>query len=332
MNNKPDISVIIVNYRTPELTCKAIESVFKAKSNVSKEVLVVDNNSGDDSLDIILSNCGERITLIENKNNEGFARANNIAMRRASGRYYLLLNSDAEFIDDSIQKMLDYVRDRNDIGILGCSIKSPNGERQASCWRSPRLAWLFWRALGLCSVLPDNWLGSTNFHSYGVPNSTKFVEVVSGCVMLINSEIAEKVGLFDERFFMYSEDTDWCARMRKNGYKVCFYADASVKHYGGGTSANLFEEMKIEQMRSILQYIHKEKGLLHTYVANFLLMTFFIIRMPVWSLLFILGVKRKISGKMMKTYKNCFWWHLRWYLKEGPDSLVKKRVPEVDNC
>lgn len=316
-----DISVIIVNYKTPEMTCKAIDSVFTHKNSLNVEIIVVDNNSGDGSVDILEKKCSEKITLIQNDKNVGFAKANNIAMKKAAGTYYLLLNSDAEFIDDTIEVMFNYIETKPEIGILGCAIISPDGSKQASCWKPPTLPHLLLRALFLYKIVPDGWFGSYNANKYGNPSETCYVDCVSGCVMMIPQRIANKVGLFDERFFMYSEDTEWCIRMKKFGYKIGFLSKAKVMHYGGGTSAKMLDKMTVERMRSILQLIFIESGMIKTYMANYLLMMFFIIRLPVWLMLIPFRSRKEEAKSMFEAYLKGALWHITWPFKEGLRSL-----------
>ncbi len=319
-----EVSVIIVNYCTPAFTEQAIRSVKETAQGIRTEIIVVDNASEDDSLERIRHNWDGEIVLHANSSNAGFAQANNIAMRMANGKYYLLLNSDAELMEKALAQMLAYMENHSEVGILGCTILSDNGEQQASCWRPPSLSWLFLRALGLYRVLPDGWFGSTHLETYGKPTAACSVAVVSGCVMLVRRSAAQEVGLFDERFFMYSEDTEWCTRMQKKGYQIHFIAEAKVKHFGGGTSAGLFDKMKVEQMRSILQYIGKERGYTATHAANFFMVLFFILRLPGWCFMYVVNQRRKQAKQMIQAYVHCIRWHLSWPFRVGYDSLLAR--------
>ncbi len=316
-DNKPDLSVVIVNYRTPEFTCKAIASVVKNSPTLIKEIIVVDNASGDNSVECIHNQWGEHVTLIENEENIGFAKANNQAMEIAKGRYYLLLNSDAEILEDAMERLVQYADLYPNVGITGCTILSSDGSQQASCWRPFTLSYLFVRSIGLFRVLPDGWFGSTNINTYGKPQNTKPVDVVSGCLMLVRRDAADKVGLFDERFFMYSEDTDWCTRMWKGGYEVHFLTDASVRHYGGGTSAQMFTTMRFELNRSVLLLFRKERGWGYAVVGNMLFLLNALVRIPYWFMKWVLRIDIEKSRSMLRANIYGTLLHLKWPFQDA---------------
>jgi GT2 family glycosyltransferase len=308
----PDITAIVVNYKTPELTNKAVASIFAGSPGIVKEVIVVDNASGDGSPEMIRSKWGDRITLIEDKRNLGFAEANNIAMRMAKGRYFFLLNSDAEAMGDGIEKMVGFADSNPRIGVVGCRIVSSSGQQQTSCWCTYNLAFLLCRALNLYRVFPNGAFGSINIEEYGKPQKTCAVEVVSGCAMLVRSAAADQVGLFDGRFFMYCEDMDWCTRMHKAGYEVYFFRDATVVHLGGGTNPYMRYHTLIEQNRSVLKFMLKEYGIASAFLANILLALFFIIRLPYWLAASVAGKNRAHARRVAKAYAAAPFWHLLW--------------------
>lgn len=307
---KPDITAIVVNYNTPNLTNQAIASIVNNSQEISKEVIVVDNGSDNGNCEKIKLRWNDSVTLIRNKCNLGFAKGNNQAMKIASGRYYLLLNSDAMLTVNSLGEMVRYADNNPEVGILGCKVTSESGEQQSSCWRIYNLPYLFSRALNLYRLFPDRWFGTTNIEQYGKPQETTDVEVVSGCVMLVRKSAVEKVGLFDERFFMYCEDMDWCARMQKGEFAVRYFSGAKVVHFGGATSMNMINETTIEQSRSILKFMHKHYGVLVCYFANILLGLFFLIRLPVW----LLRNDKGIAKKKFHPYLRSLIWHVGWPL------------------
>lgn len=312
VNPYPDISVVIVNYRTPEWTRKAVASVLNHCSTVSTEIFVVDNGSGDGSAEAMRSCWGGRVIVIENKRNVGFAVANNQAMRQAQGRFYLLLNSDAELVGEALERMLTYAESHPNVGIMGCNVVGSDGRQQASCWRPYGLAYLISRAFNLYRLLPDGWFGTTNIEEYGKPATTCAVDVVSGCVMLVRADAAKKVGLFDERYFMYCEDMDWCTQMRASGYEVHYFAEATVRHYGGGTSAEMHTPMSVEQSRSTMKYLLKQRGWATACLGNLLMLLFFAFRLPLWHLYWLIKSQRKKASVKIKSYWSCLFWHLGW--------------------
>lgn len=312
LSEQPDITAIIVNYKTADLTNAAIKSILDGLPSISKEIFVIDNASNDGSPEKIRNRWDDQIIFLENDKNLGFASANNRAMHKAKGRYFFLLNSDAEIIDNSLEKMVQFADQNPDIGILGCKIMSEEGLQQLSCWRPPTLSHLLCRAFNLYRILPDGWFGSTNIEAYGKPTENKSVEAVSGCCMLVNREAAKQVGFFDERFFMYGEDTDWCTRMRESNFVVHFLSDAIVKHRGECSSANAYTAMRIELGKSVLTYIRKHSGRIHALAGNMLLGLFFLLRIPLWILAVAISKNRNKAVLKLKSYLNALWWHLKW--------------------
>jgi len=309
---EPDITAIIVNYKTPDFTNKAVKSISDNSLGISKEIIVVDNASADGSSKIIKAKWGDRIVLIENNENYGFAKANNQAMRIGKGKYFLLLNSDAEIAGDAIEKMVGFAESMPNIGILGCKIVSNSDQQQVSCWRTYSLSFLFFRAFNLYRLLPDGAFGSINIETYGKPRNSRSVDVVSGCVMLVRGTAVEKVGLFDEQFFMYCEDMDWCVRMRKAGFDVYFLSDATVRHYSGGTNPTRQYKTMVQQSKGVLQFMRKEYGIVAMFLANILLALFFAIRLPYWLFASIAGKNKFCSREIAKAYNAAFCWHILW--------------------
>lgn len=309
-----DISVIVVNYRTPEYAKRAIESVLQSASPLKVEIIVVDNASGDGSVEILRRQWDDRIIILENDENYGFAKANNQGIRLGTGRYYLLLNSDAMVVDDAISQLVTYAESHPKAAIVGPRVVGGDGLQQASCWRKYSLAYLLSRALGLYRILPDGWLGVTNIEVYGKPIQTRPVEVVSGCVMLVRREAAERVGLFDERYFMYCEDMDWCTEMWQMEYEVHYLSEATVRHYGGGTSASMRTTMSIEQSRSTLKFFRKHYGVVTAFFANFLLGLFFLLRLPIWLCALFRDRKRIVAKQKINSYWFSLLWHIKWPL------------------
>ena len=313
IKDEPDITAIVVNYNTPDLTNKAVESIINTSPDLTKEIIVVDNGSSDNSTKLIKNEWGDKVFLIENSENYGFARANNQAMGLGKGRYFFLLNSDAEVVGDSIEKMVSFADTNPNIGILGCKIVSDSGEQQISCWPTYDLGFLFCRALNLDRIVSNGIFGCPNIETYGKRNNSGPVEAVSGCAMLVRSNTTAKVGLFDEQFFMYCEDMDWCTRMQKAGFEVYFLADAIVRHYSGGTSTGMSNhKMAIELSRSILKFMRKQYGITHSLLANVFMGLFFLIRLPYWVLMSLVGDRKQQAQRMAKSYFIAFCWHAFW--------------------
>lgn len=223
-----DLSVIIVNYNTKELLKRCLASVFSSKTKYSFEVLVSDNGSQDASSEMV-KNQFPQVSLIENKKNLGFSKGNNIALKRAHGRYLLLLNSDTEVRPDTFERSLSYMNEHGEVGILGCKVLLPDGSLDPACRRRfPNPANSFLRLFGLKRF--------SDYNIGGDVDAALEVDAVMGAYLMIRKVALDKIGFLDEEYFMYGEDLDWCWRAKFAGFKVVYYPKAQIVHYKYGSS------------------------------------------------------------------------------------------------
>ena len=234
-----DISIIIISYNTKKLTLSCIESIVGEGSKLKKEVVVVDNNSSDDSVKAIeesiksithLMGSGHASTrgfLIKNEENLGFAKAVNQGIKKAKGKHILLLNSDCKVKKGALGKLLEFAKNTEDAGVVGAKLLNPNGSVQKSCYNFPTLA----KAIG------QYWLKKNVLLDKFVPDGSKPQEVdaVVGAAFLITPEARKLVGLLDERYFMYFEDIDYCRRVKRASLKVYYLPSAQVIHAHGAS-------------------------------------------------------------------------------------------------
>jgi len=236
-----DLSIIIVNYRTYDLTKQTIESVINKDHSFSYEIYLVDSASQDGSLEKLQEDFKEQsadgvIKFIASTENKGFAHANNLALKQTTARYVLLLNSDTVILNDGLDKCFNYIEKDESIGALGCKLLLPDGDLDKACRRSfPTFSVSAYRMLGLSHLFPK----SKRFGRYNLTyldeNQTYEVDCLAGAFMLVRSQAIHQVGLLDEDFFMYGEDIDWCYRIKAKGWKIVYFADAEVVHYKGGS-------------------------------------------------------------------------------------------------
>lgn len=237
-----DLSIIIVNYRTYELTKQTIESVINKDHPFSYEICVVDNASSDGSLEKLQGDFSKEsadglIKFFANIENNGFAFANNIAIKQTTAKYVLLLNSDTIVVDDCLRKCISYMESDKNIGALGCKVVLPDGSLDKACRRSfPDINVSFYRMTGFSRIFPK----SKRFGRYNLTyldeNETYEVDSLVGAFMLVRSDTIKEVGLLDESFFMYGEDIDWCYRIKAAGWKIIYYGDPKIIHYKGASS------------------------------------------------------------------------------------------------
>ncbi|WP_426350480.1 glycosyltransferase family 2 protein [Alloiococcus sp. CFN-8] len=227
-----DLSIIIVSYNTSEMTAKAVSSVIDTVKSYSYEIIVVDNDSKDNSPKILKELFEDKIILIENKENLGFSRANNMGIRMARGEYILLLNSDTIAHDKAIDAALAFAKQVDGIGAVGAKILLKDGTLDKACKRGFPTPW---NSLSYSLKLDKLFKRSKFFGGYHLTHISEEeisdVDCIMGAFMLLPSSVIEKVGLLDEDFFMYGEDIDWCYRIIKAGYKIIYYPKSVITHY-----------------------------------------------------------------------------------------------------
>jgi len=233
-----DLSIIIVNWNTKKLLLDCLNSIFKNTKNLNYEVIVVDNGSTDSSVDSVkelfinelrkkkhkLVNPLTRNKLIINKENLGFAKANNQGIKKAKGEYILLLNSDTKVVGNALKKLVDFAKTKPNLGVVGPRLLNKDGSFQPSVGRFFTLPW---------AVL---WLMTGDKFLYSSPVKPTEVDWVMGAALLISRRAIERVGLLDENFFMYMEEVEWCWRIKKAGFEIWFYPEVEIYHLVRGSS------------------------------------------------------------------------------------------------
>jgi len=252
-----DVSVIIVSYNTKKLTLQCIKSVLNEGSDLKKEIIVVDNASSDGSREEIRkikSGC----RIIVNDINLGFAKACNLGIKSAKGKYILLLNSDTKVKKQSIKKLIDFADKSKKIGAVGPKLLNPGGTVQASVFRQPTVKRAFRQYFLNDGKLLDKY----------APGDKKpvSVEVLVMAAFLISPEAKEKVGLLDERYFMYYEDFDYCKRVLEKGLKIYYLPLAEVVHHHGASAGESRGQWRILRDSSLIYH-----GVLGHYLFNFIL-------------------------------------------------------------
>ena len=241
-----DLSIIIVNYNVKEFLQNLLHSIEKASSNISKEIIVIDNASDDGSVEVIKDKFPS-VILLENKINFGFGKANNQALAKAKGKYILFINPDCIVSEDTFDKMISFFENHSECGLAGCKILNSDGTLQLACRRSFPGPWTsFTKVTGLSNFFPKSKIFARYNLTYLDENKTYEVDAVSGSFMMMRREVYDKVGGFDEQFFMYGEDLDLCYRVQKSGSKVFYVNITQVIHYKGeSTKRSNLDETKL---------------------------------------------------------------------------------------
>ena len=247
------ISVIIVSFNTSGLLRECLASLAASTRFGELETFVVDNNSADDSVAMVTSEF-PWATVIANRENLGFAAANNQAWQLAQGDYVLLLNPDAYVKPDAIARAVDFMERTPDCGICGGRLVKPNGSLDPSARRFPNFLAKFFTLSGLRYRFPESSIFSR--HEFGGfdHNSVLEVDWVPGTFTLYRNSMLEKLRLFDERFYIYYEETDVCLAAKRNGWKVYFIPDAEVVHVGGAASKTRKDHQYDEHANQLIQF------------------------------------------------------------------------------
>ncbi|HQA64130.1 MAG TPA: glycosyltransferase family 2 protein [bacterium] len=233
---KTKITIIIVSWNVRELLTECLKSIFNQPlvASGAVEVFVVDNASGDGSTEMVKNDFSE-VNLIANQENLGFAKANNQALKRAKGEYILILNPDTKLPSNSLAQALEFMTNRQTIGIMGCQLLNSDGSVQPSIRRLPTW-WPIFLLLIKAPKIFKNIKAVNHYLATDFDYSTEQeVEQVMGAFMLIKKEVFDKVGLFDEKFFIWFEEVDLCRRVRQAGYKIWYTPNLKIIHYGGAS-------------------------------------------------------------------------------------------------
>ena len=286
-----DLSIIIINYKSAHHVLACIESIYNQTHRYSFEIIIVDNNSQDNSERKIVT-AFPGVTWIQSGYNAGFARANNTGIRASKGEYILVLNADTIILENALGKTIDLFKTKKDAVACGVQLLNPDGTHQISG--------AYFKKGGLNFLLPLPYLGrfirylgytfKTRIPSVKSVSAEQEVDWIVGAFIMVKREVLERSGLFDEDFFMYAEEIEWCSRLRKHG-KLYLFAVPKVIHIGGGTSSDYYNtdndnsknlwSIKARQIIiSKLLQIRKQFGPFYYLLIVF----FFIIEIPVFAI------------------------------------------------
>jgi GT2 family glycosyltransferase len=283
-----DLSVIIVNYKSAQLIVDCLHSFYSGANKISFEIIVVDNDSKDNSKEIILSEYPE-VKWISMDYNSGFARANNEGIRQAKGEIVLLLNADTLIKDNAVEKCLGLFATSQ---FVACGVQLLNTDL------TPQISGSYFMKGGLNYLLPLPYLGqlikwSANLFGIkktNVPDADSTIEVdwVNGAFLMVKKTAIQKAGLLDEDFFLYAEEAEWCSRLKKIG-KLCIFGEVKVIHLQGETAIttfnstdktynNLFDRKGLQIVLSNLVRIRKQFGVLWLLIMLF----FYFVEIPIF--------------------------------------------------
>lgn len=254
-----DISVVIVCWNAKHYLELCLESLVAAPPRRRMEVLVVDNASTDDSVEMIEARF-PWVRLIKSPENLGFAKGNNVAIRRCQGRYIALVNPDVIVLPGCLDALADFLDENPKVGNVGPRVFNPDMSQQSTCRRFPTLWNNFCSATALATTFTKSRIFAGEHMWFFPHDRTLAVDVIVGCFSMIRHETFDEVGLLDEGLFMYGDDVDWCRRCWKAGWQVVFYPGARAIHDRGKITAPYPVRFAVAQQRSVLHYWTKHHG------------------------------------------------------------------------
>jgi GT2 family glycosyltransferase len=317
------ISVIIVSYNTRQMTLECLRTLYANAGGAELEVFVVDNASNDDSAEAI-RDAFPQAHVIRNEQNVGFGPANNQAIRLATTDYILLLNSDAFLRPHAIERLIAYLDVHPDAAIVGPRLLNRDESLQRSCYRFPTPWRMACEYLLLTAAFPNSrWVGDYRAWAH---DTEREVDFVIGACMLVRRAAIQHAGLFDEDFFFYSEETDWCRRFKLAGWKICFTPVAEVQHLNGASGAAQADAVFNEFRRAQERFIRKHDGPVGLALVRIVVVIGAAIRIAAF---FLLSAPK---GKRAQRRATCRKWTriLTWTLgRRGPGLKKPVRQGEI---
>jgi GT2 family glycosyltransferase len=298
--------VIIVNWNTKDLVCQCIDSLAQTLKKTDTEVFVVDNGSTDGSLGVVREKF-PGVRLIENPVNLGFAKANNQAISLSSREYLLLLNPDTQVKDEAIERMLSFMDAHPEAGVVGAQLLNVDASKQNSIANFPSLATELLNKSFLRRLFPDKFPGKETDY----PGPVEVDSVIGAC-MMARRKALEQVGLLDEEYFLFLEETDCCYRMKKAGWKIYHIPQAKILHFQGKSAEAEKGKARIEYYRSRYHYFRKNRGSFQSSVLFIGLIIKLSVELVFATIacVFTLFMVKKWRTKL-STYLYLMWWHLR---------------------
>ncbi len=264
------VDIVIVNWNSGNYLSKCIDTIFtKSNEEVVGNVVIIDNNSSDESIKKI--NRYEKIVIVENKQNNGFSKACNQGFKLCTGTHILLLNPDTQLYNNTISDCVAFMNEKKEIDILGCQLLNDNGGISHSCSRFPTPQGIFRDSLGLSKIAPNIFKPGIIMTDWDHKES-RYVDQVMGAFMFMRSSIFKIVGYFDEQFFVYYEEVDFSKRLAELGGKSFFNANIKAIHTGEGTTSSVKGFRLFLNLRSRLLYAKKHfnfLGYFSVYICTF---------------------------------------------------------------
>jgi len=314
-----DLYIIIVNWNTKEFLLPCLRSIIEGGQGTGWEVIVVDNGSRDGSREEV-KKVFPSAHLIENEKNFGFAKAANQGLQKASGRFVLLLNPDTQVKNGAIERLVSFMDAHSDVGVAGAQLLNADGSKQNSIANFPSLGTELLNKSLLRWLFPKKFPGKERNYSEPIE-----VDSVIGACMMVRRDALDQVGLLDEDYFLFLEETDWCYRMKKAGWKIYHIPQAEIYHFQGKSAEEVKKRARVEFYRSRYHFFKKHRGysqFVVLFAGLVVRLTVEVVLLGIASLLTFFVVKK--CRRKLSIYSHLLGWHLR-LCPEGSGLRIKEK-------
>lgn len=312
---KIDVSICIVNWNAKNLLQRCLESIKDKTAGLAYEIIIVDNNSQDDSVRMVKFEYPECL-IVESKINLGFAKGNNRAVEEASGKYILYLNPDTELVSNAIYGLFCFLEKNADYGAVGCKLVDSDGHIQFTCARTfPTPLNQFTLLTMLNKLLPNSRTFSTVEMNYWDHMDSREIDCLSGACIMVRKHIIDSINGFDENYFMYAEDVDLCYRIKKQSWRIYYLAEYSIFHHEGGSSKQRSNRhfASVMQRTSNFYFINKHFGQIKAYEFRASVCVGSLVRLLALVVLvpfYVIYKPDRISTEVFGKYLNLFLWSI----------------------
>lgn len=294
-----DLSIIIVNWNVRDYLRDCLRSIDANRGDLVLEVIVVDSASSDGSVEMVAAEF-PWVRLMIREDNVGFPRGNNLGLAASHGRAILLLNPDTVILGDAISVMFSYLMTHADVGALGPQLLNPDGSVQSSRRRFPSLLTAFFESTWLDRLAPNL---LRHYYALDLPDGEPAeVDWLTGACIMAPRAVYERIGGLDEAYYMYSEELDWCRRIKEAGWRVLYFPEARTVHHYGKSSEQAVTARHINFNRAKLRYFRKYHGPAAAAILRLFLLIVYVWQMKLEGLKWLAGSQRELRRQRIRAY------------------------------
>ncbi|HEV2884051.1 MAG TPA: glycosyltransferase family 2 protein [Pyrinomonadaceae bacterium] len=316
-----ELCIIVINWNSGDLLTKCVRSVVASRPALPYEVLVIDNGSFDNSLQLLSQDetgasllQQQRLRIVENSDNKGFGCANNQAFKLTDAPFCFLLNPDTEVSPGAIDRLVRTLQSDACVAACGPRILNSDGSVQSSVWRNPPAVWdTLLSQLKLYRLLPRRLRGELLLGGHWLHDRRREVRMLSGAAMLVRRSVIEQIGGFDERFYLYAEDCEWCLRIVRAGWKLMFEPEAVIRHHGASSTLKRWDQLQKLRIQLDASYLYQKLSLpRRQLVANHLASYVISSAQDIWRR------SRGIDAPEVRSARAIYWELFRRALNDKP--------------